>query len=217
MVRSSLTRKQKKFCDIFLSTGNAHKAMDEAGYKFGTPTRIFDMTAVGDELRIKGMPQSQLDFLRRANVKKDPNKELTIRELKFCNNYLATGDAKRSFAESGYSLDNHRNRLSEIIKKPKIKKYLNKRKRQMELYTNITFDWKIKKLKAIIEAIVGEEETIIDKDYVGAAITAIKVLNEMQGHNAPTSTIVANINDDDDIKKLRKIALEYLEEKKNGK
>ena len=87
----------------------------------------------------------------------------------------------------------------------------------MEEYANITFEWKTKKLKAIIDLIVGDNETVMDKSCLGAAIAAIKVLNEMQGHNAPTSTIVASIRDDNDIAKIRTLTLEYLKEKENAK
>ena len=214
-----LTEKQKKFCDVFIDSGNIPIAMKNAGYGIEEPTaEIFKEPPVKEHLIKNGYYKSQVELLGNDTRKKTLTikyqKRLTPRELNFCNSYLITSDIKKSALYAGYNISNN---YTYILQQKNIKRYLNARKGEMEEYANITFEWKIKKLKSIIDVIVGDNQTILDRSCLGAAIAAIKVLNEMQGHNAPTSTIVANIREDNDVAKIRTLTLEYLKEKENAK
>jgi hypothetical protein len=77
-----------------------------------------------------------------------------------------------------------------------------------------TFEWKVNKLVNLVESVIDKKGKV-DRQYGGMAIAAIKELNAMQGHIAPTSTIVATLNNDTDIQKINELTFKILEEKRN--
>lgn len=206
-----LTEKQKKFCDVYIATRNAERAKKEAGYEVAGTRRIFEFAEVESYLLKRGISKEHIDAQIRDG--KHETKNLTMRELQFCNLYLATGDINKAAIESGYTINSHAH--ADIAKRKHIIAYLKERRQKMEHITNIDFAWKVKKLVSIINAIIDDQG--IDKPYMSTAITAIKTLNDMQGHNATVSYVPASYVEDEDIKKIRELTFKILEEKRNAR
>lgn len=205
-----LNAKQKKFCDVYLSTNNLKKAIDEAGYKVSSPSRIFEAVAVGKHLISKGISREKISKLILDG--KVPTVNLTMKELKFCNLYLASGDINRSAIKAGYAISRHGH--ADIVRRKHIVNYLKERRKKMESNTNVTAARLIGKLSSIVDSVVGDNKDEVDKEYASLAISAIKTINDMMGYNAPQSTIVQNVGEDSDMKKLRELTFRLLEKKR---
>ena len=207
----TINPKQKKFCDIYLSTNNIKKAIDEAGYKVSSPSRVFETVEVGKYLVGKGISKQKINKLIFEG--KRPTNNLTMKELKFCNFYLASGDINQSAIEAGYAISKHGH--ADIVRRKHIVNYLKERRRQMEEITDMDVAFKLKKLAILINSVIGKDESEVDKKYASLALTAIEIANEMQGHNAPRSTIIQAATEDVDFIKLRTLTFELLEKKRN--
>jgi len=97
--------------------------------------------------------------------------EFTEKEVRFCHNYLLTGNKTKSFIDAGYSEKTARQNSWQKLKDPKIQAYIAKARAQLQELTGVTTLSQIVKLKKISE--VAEKDA--DK------INAIKELNRMFG------------------------------------
>lgn len=79
-----------------------------------------------------------------------------------------------------------------------------------------TFDWKTERLVGVIDTLVDAASEGNCRN-IGVIVTAIKTLNDMQGHNSPVSTISVNIDQDEYIKRLNTVTLELIKEKREHK
>jgi phage terminase small subunit len=205
-----LTDKQKKFCKTYLATKDINKSMEAAGYK-ANASEVFKLIQVYKHLVKNGIPEEHIQKCIKQN--KPDTTNLTMKELKFCNLYLACGNINKSALEAGYSIDRHGH--AEIILRPHIVNYLKKRRRHMERLTNIDFAWKVDILATLIKNIVNEDG--VDKQYASVVVAAIRTLNDMQGHNSNVSYVPSNYKDDEDVKKIRELTFKILEERKNSR
>ena len=215
---STITSQQKIFCDVYLKTLVVERAVLEAGYlAVGNWKNQMRSPTVRRYLIHHGLAPRHIDeLLKRNRTKKyDPMREMTQQQRLFCTYYLSGDDASHAADRAGYQ----RNKWGrhDMLKIPAVRDYIRKRQKKMEKLTTIDFAWKVKKLVAIIEAVVGEGKKAIDKQYMAVAIGAIKTLNDMQGHNADSSYIPQNVLQDEDIKRVRELTFKILEEKqRNG-
>jgi len=79
-----------------------------------------------------------------------------------------------------------------------------------------TFDWKTERLVGVIDTLVDAASNGNLRN-IGVIVTAIKCLNDMQGHNSPVSTITVNVDEDQYIKRLNTVTLELIKEKREHK
>lgn len=129
------------------------------------------------------------------------------KHLVFCNEYLSNGlNGKKAAEKAGYKFP--AKEASVILKKPLVRKYIQKRLEKMEKEAGLTFDYKLKKLGKIIELCVDDAAQTFDDIKPQFAISAISECNKMQGHYAPDKSINQNVGEDKDITKTREIAEE---------
>lgn len=78
------------------------------------------------------------------------------------------------------------------------------------------YSWKEDRLVGVINTLV-DAAAQGNLRNIGVIVTAIKCLNDMAGHNAPTSTINVNVGEDVYIKKLNEVTLALINEKRKIK
>lgn len=126
-------------------------------------------------------------------------RDLTERQILFCELYLADGLAGRAARQAGYKSPTKS--ANHLLKCKRILKYLNMRQKQV-VSMSMTFEYKMSKLATIIDRTIPEEtdnsDKIVKTDYK-TGITAIAEANKMSGHYAPTQvqevTVQASIDD----------------------
>lgn len=128
---------------------------------------------------------------------------MNIKQQKFLQYYIETGNAYRSALQAGYE-KKYANRYGvTLLNKPYIKEELEKIKREVCAKTKLTFEYKLEVLLEGIKKYASEGK------YTKAA-QLIEVSNKMQGHNAATK--VVNIDETTDIEVLKELTEEYLHE-----
>lgn len=75
---------------------------------------------------------------------------------------------------------------------------------------NLSYAWKLKKLKQIVDAFI-QDEAILTPQEVRTALLAISEMNKMQGHYSPGKHVNFNIKADPDLQQLEDLI------KKHGK
>lgn len=135
---------------------------------------------------------------------------LTPKKKAFCDAYLINSDAKEAAAIAGYSrFPSAQHRL---LRDKTVIKYLKKKRSQLDKRVENSFLRKLKKLNTITESVVGDTPDTVDKQYAHLAISSIREANLMQGHHAPSSTIVVNIEQDEHLKRINEVAMQILAE-----
>lgn len=100
------------------------------------------------------------------------------------------------------------------LKKPYVQEQLERLLRRMKDQHNVTFDWKIKKLKKVVDISIPDDALEITEMDPEAGLKAIAEMNKMQGHYQPESTISTNVHVDTDIINAEHIMEEVLERHK---
>ncbi len=137
---------------------------------------------------------------------------LTVKERLFCKNYLANNFVGKDAAlTAGFSEKSAKCIAYQLLKKPRIKKYLSKRLKEVEKKLDIKFEQKIELLWKTAERCYGLKEEELERLRSGetlkgvfefqpeALIKAVAELNKMQGHYAEQK---APDNTEEDAKKL---------------
>jgi phage terminase small subunit len=132
-----------------------------------------------------------------ARLRADAEK-LSNRERITVMNYLKNGyNITKAARDAGYLKHPHK-RGYDVLHKPNVAKFINKRINEIEDELKMGVKWNIQKLKRIADLAVPDNEKLpagSKRDYM-AAIAAIAELNKMGGHYAPTKTINASLNSD---------------------
>lgn len=106
------------------------------------------------------------------------DKQITDKEKRFCLEYIANNfNACDAAKKAGYSEEYYLKNSYKLPKKLRIKEFIAERIAETEKKLEITFEWKLLKLKNIIEDFHKVEPK--------TAINAISELNKMQGHYSP--------------------------------
>lgn len=114
--------------------------------------------------------------------------DLEIRRKKFALNYLTNGFKKKKAAiDAGYSPASAQTSALKCLRSPKVIEYMKVFMSEIEKDLGITFEWKLGKLKQVVEiSLPSENEELmvesIKKYNPSDAIKAIDVMNKMQGH-----------------------------------
>jgi len=103
--------------------------------------------------------------------------------LEFARAYVANGcdNPKQSAITAGFAISTASQQASKLLRRADVQSYINTHKTKMQQKFEITAEQKLRKLWEFVE--VGDEKTS-DK------ITAIVVMNRMQGHDAPPKVAV---------------------------
>jgi phage terminase small subunit len=115
---------------------------------------------------------------------------LTTKQVKFVDAYVRHGNLRVAGQEAGY---NPNTNLMEVIEKPLVRSEIYKRKSALieksKSEVEVSFVWKMKKLKEIVEVCSQPEH--YDPTVI---IRAIEVMNKMTGDNAPERSLNMNLN-----------------------
>lgn len=138
------------------------------------------------------------------------NKVLSLKQRQFCNQYLINnGNGKEAAQKAGYSPKVAHTIACKNLKNQRVMKYMNKKLERIEEKFEMTFDWKIEKLKQIIELNVPGEANHHEDINATAAINAIAELNKMQGHYSAEKHINANIHADIEVEEIKSLVKKY--------
>lgn len=139
------------------------------------------------------------------------SKQLTMKQLKFCEAYIENGgDSRKAAIEAGYAESSASVSANYQLNQPNIQKFLKSKMKPVEKKIGITFEWKMKKLKKIVDNKIPDDSEIIEDASV--AIQAIAEMNRMQGDYAPTKSINANLNVEADKEQLDLLIEEHRRE-----
>lgn len=124
-------------------------------------------------------------------------KKMTNKEKLFCEEYMVNGHNQKAAAiKAGYLKSYAPAAAARILKKHVVRMYIGTRMKSIENEERITKDWKMRKLKQIVDHAIPHAEdgkTIVKEPR--NAIAAIAELNKMQGDYAAIKhEIQADIN-----------------------
>lgn len=111
---------------------------------------------------------------------------LTSRQYEFVKHYIKNGfNAKQACLSAGYSEGTSNTMGSKLLNNPVIKAMLGRSLERAEDKLLITFEYKLSKLKRIIDQYVPDEGDIGSHEQANVVIRAIAELNKMNGDYAP--------------------------------
>lgn len=132
-----------------------------------------------------------MDYPANYKIKKYKPRNLTEKQVKFCEAYIACESMSESARIAGYKSESRA--ANYLLQCKRIQDYINKRQSKI-VYAPITFESKLDKLAHIIETTINDDPNQ-SKDF-NTGIRAIAEANKMQGHYAAIETRNLNINAD---------------------
>lgn len=137
---------------------------------------------------------------------------LTIKQTKFCQNYIIPPhNATQTAIFAGYSPHIAKTIGSRLKANPKIQAYLKSLQADLESQMTVSYEWKLDKLKRIVEAFIENKENL-RSNKVNSAIQAIAEMNKMQGHYSPEKHVSVNIKTDPDLQQLENLINQHGKE-----
>lgn len=141
-----------------------------------------------------------------------PDKKLSVREQRFVAHYLSDFNAIKAAKESGYRIGHGLMSAADVLKIPRISAAIAKERAIIEANIErekqgiisghgININWKIEKLKQIVEGQLDENPEV--------AIKAISELNKMQGHYAAEKRENLNVNVERTVEEISQIREKY--------
>lgn len=122
-------------------------------------------------------------------------KNLSDKHRRFCEEYIIDFNGAKAAVRAGYSKKTANRTAYRFLKDELIAQEVDRLKKKfneaLEERMEITIEWKMEKLKAIIDDAMHKMEDnngLIKPTDLKAAISAIAELNKMQGSYAPTVT-----------------------------
>ncbi len=147
------------------------------------------------------------------SIAKLPN-GLTILQNKFVNEYLTNGlNGAQAVLDAGYNTFRINAPIvaNTILKVPAVQKAIEKKVQAIQDSHGINFEWKLKKLKRVIEDTIPDEGWST-KEAFSVGIKALAELNKMQGDYAAEKRTVTNLNIDTDVKEVKEYIDKYKRE-----
>ncbi|ABS40889.1 terminase small subunit [Clostridium botulinum] len=92
--------------------------------------------------------------------------KLTHKQKKFCDEYLIDLNVTQAAVRSGYSKKYAMAHAYELLDKPKIKEYIDKKIKDREKRTEITQDFVLKELYAIAKSNGSNYAKVVQKSYI---------------------------------------------------
>lgn len=145
-------------------------------------------------------------------------KKLTQKQKLFCKAYLANGyNATQAAITAGYSEANADKIGSNLVGKSRIKEEIEKHTQKIEEKLDITFEWKLKKLKQVVE--YSEQGKTTKEGHINGQVivSAIDQMNKMQGDHSGEKRTNYNINADADVERVKSEIAEQEEKIKKHK
>ena len=125
----------------------------------------------------------------------------------FCSAYIRNGFVIKDAAiEAGYSPLVASTQAYKLLQNPAIKQAVSKAIVKAENRLGLTFEWKLKKLKTVIDSIIPDNDFKPSK-HTKIALQAISELNKMHGDYAPDKHLRLTVDATQD--KLEQARLEY--------
>lgn len=130
---------------------------------------------------------------------------------------LNDGQGTAAARAAGYTNKNAGNLAVELLAKPRIKEMVQElrtlQKKKLEEHLDVSFDWKLRKLKyAMQQGLPEEEGQPLDPELAAIGLRAMELANKMQGHNAPEKHATLNLHADTDMQTITHITQLYLKE-----
>lgn len=142
------------------------------------------------------------------------NKPLPQKQYDFVVNYIKNGfNGKEAAIKAGYSRYSAYSQSVSLLAKPEIKDKLEKAYEQVEkkvIHTlGITFVWKLKRLKHIVEQYIPIDGTELKQSDVRVGLQALSEINKMTGDYAPDKRL--NVTYDATSTKMKEVRKVYDE------
>lgn len=135
------------------------------------------------------------------------------REEMFVKHYIANDfNATEAAVAAGYSPNGAKVTACRMLQKPRIKELLKRQMQKTERKLEITFEWKIKKLKACVDSAINEVDGRELVTNHNALLGAINELNKMQGHYAPEKRQVEHSMDKEQAAALKELIKQHERE-----
>jgi phage terminase small subunit len=128
--------------------------------------------------------------------------KLNPKQLLFLQTYLKIGNATKALQLAGYKTKHPDKVASNLLTKSYMKAEIEKSREKSIAKTQVDFAWKLTKLKEIALTATKHADRI----------SAIEVMNKMQGDNAPEKHHNTNINVDVTLADARAISEQYFNE-----
>lgn len=123
------------------------------------------------------------------------NQTLTQKQYNFVLKYIENGfNAYQAAIAAGYSHNYSRIKAHLLLNHPSIKERLNDAYKQAQNNLEITFEWKLKKLKRVANLVPDNPNEPVSLHTAKVAIAAIAELNKMQGDYAPDKKLNVTVN-----------------------
>lgn len=88
---------------------------------------------------------------------------LTLKQRRFVNNYLVSGNGTQAAIDAGYSPESARQIATENLRKPSVQHALAGMKQAMDTYGNVTVEYIVEKLKENVERAM-QERPVLSKE-----------------------------------------------------
>ncbi len=137
---------------------------------------------------------------------------LTIKQTKFCQNYsIPPHNATQAAISAGYSPHIAKTIGSRLKTNSKIQKYLKSLQSDLENQMTVSYEWKLNKLKQVVEAFIESKEGL-SSNKVNSAIQAISEMNKMQGHYSAEKHVNFNMKTDPDLQQLEDLIKQHAKD-----
>ena len=134
---------------------------------------------------------------------------LTIKQTKFCQNFiLPPHNATQAAISAGYSPHIAKTIGHRLKTSSKVQGYLKSLQTNLENQMTVSYEWKLNKLKQIVEAFIESKENL-SSSKVNSVIQAISEMNKMQGHYSPEKHVNVNIKTDPDLQQLEDLIKQH--------
>ena len=122
-------------------------------------------------------------------------KPLTTKQFTFCNEYVKNGgNAYQAALKAGYSDTYSQFKAPSLIHKPQLAERMETALRRVEHKLDVSFEWRINKLKRLVNAIIPEDDGKIIVAQGKVAIQALAEINKMYGDYAPEKRMNMTVN-----------------------
>jgi hypothetical protein len=132
--------------------------------------------------------------------------KMTVAHKKFLELYIASGckDVQGSAEAAGFNPKMG----YKILQRPAVKRQLTMRQNRISYDLEMDVDYKLKKLKKVIDAAIPDGAQSFDEMKPAAGIAAIAETNKMQGHYSAEKRENVNVNIDADIERVKSLVEE---------
>lgn len=145
--------------------------------------------------------------------------QMTFRQQKFCEEYLTNGRVLKDAAVSaGYAPGSAALTGHKLLKTQAVHNYLTERVKKSNDDLQIGFDYKLAKLKKIVDLAIPDEADTILQISPRSGIAAIAELNKMQGHYSAEKVVAAtlSVNADADLSQAKELVQQLIIDKTTG-